>query len=843
MDFGPEIGLRLRREQKLASRGQKATLEGWKSQEKFEKNSGKMRHLNGRKWSWLAGALLLAVCCLLCALQRVECSSSYIDEYFLPTAKIALNKLQQSLAASPSVGGQSGERATVETNQSELAKEEPARKGANWEPPNRNEFVQLNTSWQPNEPATSTSSQPAAQSHESSSTDEPRSAANSPQESAQSQPTLLSSTEATSQDPASLAPIFIPNSESAPAERTDPARPPTTQAATQEPERAGAKVEAEQSFGGAGGSGAGSNSSGLELASSTGGPDEAQVAPVDEASVRETESEAVAAVDASIGFGSSSSELFGLASSDGCYDEYGNARFCEPEFENIAFERPVEVSSECGRPASRFCTTYLNEHNDQIRNCHICDAQHPKKRHPAAFLTDINNSNAPTCWVSAPIKLGSENNSGQPALSSGGQAAKQEAQSVRKDNVTLTLNFDKKYELTYVSMQFCSLKADSLAIYKSQDFGQTWQPYQFHSSQCGPVYQMASSELASSAAGPPLEPLCVNSSGSSGGQSAARVAFSTGSLDTAAIQGGERRLGVQSIKAEQDEASRLAKLQDWQTATNLRIVLDRHQASWIQASLAQHHPQQAAAQPNSTAATSAASKHRQLPSPNSNGTSGTSSVTGSGLGGVQVGSIEASLTSPSDTYNYALADLTVGGRCKCNGHASRCVHADDGRLHCDCRHNTAGRDCERCAPFHFDRPWQRATQLDANPCQRKYHSHKHLFAKPKSFFSLILSPSFPLASACCVRVAQTGTSALAVIHFRQRVAVKQQCSSISRPGWRQTSSRLVAATLLDHSSSLQLKLAHQRTLFAQFFIWAHLFADWNFHCLSLFICILQLVKT
>ncbi|XP_063241744.1 netrin-1 [Bacillus rossius redtenbacheri] len=65
----------------------------------------------------------------------------------------------------------------------------------------------------------------------------------------------------------------------------------------------------------------------------------------------------------------------------------------------------------------------------------------------------------------------------------------------------------------------------------------------------------------------------------------------------------------------------------------------------------------------------------------------------------------------------AVADLAVGGRCKCHGHAARCAASRDGQLACECRHNTAGRDCERCKPFHFDRPWGRATARDANECR------------------------------------------------------------------------------------------------------------------------------
>lgn len=67
-------------------------------------------------------------------------------------------------------------------------------------------------------------------------------------------------------------------------------------------------------------------------------------------------------------------------------------------------------------------------------------------------------------------------------------------------------------------------------------------------------------------------------------------------------------------------------------------------------------------------------------------------------------------------YFYALSELAVGGRCKCNGHAARCVFDKTGRYACDCKHNTAGIDCEKCKPFHYDKPWARATAENANAC-------------------------------------------------------------------------------------------------------------------------------
>ncbi|KAK2501533.1 hypothetical protein MC885_006464 [Smutsia gigantea] len=68
------------------------------------------------------------------------------------------------------------------------------------------------------------------------------------------------------------------------------------------------------------------------------------------------------------------------------------------------------------------------------------------------------------------------------------------------------------------------------------------------------------------------------------------------------------------------------------------------------------------------------------------------------------------------SYYYAVSDFSVGGRCKCSGHASKCGPDEAGRLACRCQHNTTGTDCERCLPFFQDRPWARGTAEAANEC-------------------------------------------------------------------------------------------------------------------------------
>uniref|UniRef100_A0A8C3UVT0 Laminin subunit gamma 3 n=1 Tax=Catharus ustulatus TaxID=91951 RepID=A0A8C3UVT0_CATUS len=68
------------------------------------------------------------------------------------------------------------------------------------------------------------------------------------------------------------------------------------------------------------------------------------------------------------------------------------------------------------------------------------------------------------------------------------------------------------------------------------------------------------------------------------------------------------------------------------------------------------------------------------------------------------------------SYYYAISDFSVGGRCKCNGHASECAPDEAGQLVCVCQHHTAGADCERCQPFYQDRPWARGTAEAAHEC-------------------------------------------------------------------------------------------------------------------------------
>uniref|UniRef100_A0A182XY05 Uncharacterized protein n=1 Tax=Anopheles stephensi TaxID=30069 RepID=A0A182XY05_ANOST len=357
---------------------------------------------------------------------------------------------------------------------------------------------------------------------------------------------------------------------------------------------------------------------------------------------------------------------------DPCYDE-DRPRRCTPDFVNAAFGVPIEASSTCGqgKPA-RFCNmkeatdgTHAGGRSGLVESsCEICDEADATKRYSALALTDVHNTNNVTCWRSEP-------RSG--TLDAG------------PDNVTLTLSLGKKFELTYVSLMFCphAIRPDSMAIYKSADYGKNWLPFQFYSSQCRKLYGRPTKATISPSN--EQEARCVDHNRYSvDGVQGSRIAFST-------LEG----------RPSAPDFDNSVILQDWVTATDIRVIF-----------------------------------HRLQPASGGGGGGGSSSLAKSQstelLGGGKFGGVPKKaadfLTHPRDAgspgvgsgvLTYALSDFAVGGRCKCNGHASRCVKGADDKLECDCKHNTAGRDCERCKPFYFDRPWGRGTMRDANECKGK----------------------------------------------------------------------------------------------------------------------------
>ena len=430
--------------------------------------------------------------------------------------------------------------------------------------------------------------------------------------------------------------------------------------------------------------------------------------------------------------------------SDPCIDEKTKKPVaCLPDFVNAAYGLPVEASSTCGDPPRQFCAstepllssaqdfnrkkkrttefggpsllpTY-DKNGNEIGECRVCDLNSYENSHPPEFLTDLHNPNNITCWQS---DLMSNSNKG-------GISSKFGNVDVGAENVTLTISLKKKYELTYVSLHFCHQKPKSMAIYKSMDHGRSWQPFQFYSDDCRAVFQRDLDVTITRSN--EQEALCVDSHIKEDATSA-RIAFST-----------------LANRPSSDDFENSPVLQDWVTATDIRVVfpiiekdaMTAEKTTTMKPFVKKKKPT------NARPKVDIIRSLKQV----SNGTFGSGS---NFLGDIilediveddydeddmdydeelmdeeseDLDQIDRDIKNEEDDRTVlphqwiGVSDLAIGGRCKCNGHASECsLDKTTGEMTCNCKHNTAGRECEKCKTFHFDRPWGRASSTSANEC-------------------------------------------------------------------------------------------------------------------------------
>ncbi|XP_070151389.1 laminin subunit alpha [Polyergus mexicanus] len=84
-------------------------------------------------------------------------------------------------------------------------------------------------------------------------------------------------------------------------------------------------------------------------------------------------------------------------------------------------------------------------------------------------------------------------------------------------------------------------------------------------------------------------------------------------------------------------------------------------------------------------------------------------------------------------YFYSIKDISIGGRCMCNGHADICDIQDPNmpkKLVCRCQHNTCGPQCATCCKGFEQKKWQQSTaskKFTCEPCNCFGHSDECIY--------------------------------------------------------------------------------------------------------------------
>ncbi|KAM7246323.1 netrin-G1 isoform X1 [Ovis aries] len=223
--------------------------------------------------------------------------------------------------------------------------------------------------------------------------------------------------------------------------------------------------------------------------------------------------------------------------------------------------------------------------------------------------------------------------------------------------VNITLSWSKTIELTdNIVITFESGRPDQMILEKSLDYGRTWQPYQYYATDCLDAFHMDPKSVKDLSQHTVLEIICTEEYSTGYTTNSKIIHFEI--KDRFAFFAGPWLRNMASLYGQLDTTK---KLRDFFTVTDLRIRLLRP-----------------------------------------------------AVGEIFVDELHLA------RYFYAISDIKVHGRCKCNLHATVCVY-DNSKLTCECEHNTTGPDCGKCKKNYQGRPWSPGSYLPipkgtANTC-------------------------------------------------------------------------------------------------------------------------------
>ncbi|CAO2598403.1 NTNG2 [Lemmus lemmus] len=212
----------------------------------------------------------------------------------------------------------------------------------------------------------------------------------------------------------------------------------------------------------------------------------------------------------------------------------------------------------------------------------------------------------------------------------------------------ITLSWNKSVELTDdVVMTFEYGRPTVMVLEKSLDNGRTWQPYQFYAEDCMEAFGMSARRARDMSPSSAHRVLCTEEySRWAGSKKEKHVRFEV--RDRFAIFAGPDLRNMDNLYTRLESAK---GLKEFFTFTDLRMRLLRP-----------------------------------------------------ALGGTYV------QRENLYKYFYAISNIEVIGRCKCNLHANLCT-VREGSLQCECEHNTTGPDCGKCKKNFRTRAWRAGSYL------------------------------------------------------------------------------------------------------------------------------------
>uniref|UniRef100_A0A0P4VVW3 Laminin subunit alpha n=1 Tax=Scylla olivacea TaxID=85551 RepID=A0A0P4VVW3_SCYOL len=330
---------------------------------------------------------------------------------------------------------------------------------------------------------------------------------------------------------------------------------------------------------------------------------------------------------------------------------YTTAQVLTPPYFNLAENRRITATATCGEGVAEpeeYCklvganadsgssTTLIQLQGGQW--CDRCDPSQPDKAHPATNAIDGSER----WWQSPPLSRGMDYN-----------------------EVNLTIDLGQLFQVAYVLIKMGNSPRPGVwVLERSVDNGLTYNPWQYFADSPGDCEKYFGRES--------LDPIMDDDD----------VICVTHFSKVVPLEGGEIVVSLLNNRPSANSFFNSSKLQEFTRATNVRLRLLR-----------------------------------------------TKTLLG------HLMSVERRDPTVTRRYFYSVKDVSIGGRCVCNGHADVCDITDPNdqyKLQCRCQHNTCGAQCESCCPGFIQKKWRQASYQDnfvCEPCNCHGHTDECIYSE------------------------------------------------------------------------------------------------------------------